>query len=177
MHFREGMKYLGGGALVYLAMAACAGQHENRGSLTDALVAPGTSGGPVPDANALEAKQGGGTQRVVTADSDPAQQRGGGVLASTTAQTLAAGPLYLTDARAVGQDFNNSTITIYTVAGSDCAASRKLEVSLNVASGGLPRGDLNPVHGARYFVPNGDTVCTVTNGSATQLAWAGFAPY
>jgi hypothetical protein len=56
-------------------------------------------------------------------------------------------------------------------------ASRKLEISLNVASGAVPRGDLDPVHGARYFVPSGDTLCAMTNGGMNTLAWAGFAPY
>ncbi len=101
---------------------------------------------------------------VITPDTDPARLTRGYVPASTGPRLLTEGPFVLTDVSVSW----SGTAYVYVVSNGDCASGAWEESGVAWPSGAAP------VHGARFLIGTGETLCL--KGSGDAVSWAGFVP-
>jgi hypothetical protein len=206
MKLDDVLKYLGSGAVLYVAMAACAGESPPGGgsSTSDSganngghdAVGVGDAVGdtvgigdaltdPVPDAHAEDASGGtcgactvSGNVRVIGADADPARMTSQSTSVAAPLK-LVDGPFVLTDARP-----GFGTVRLWMSMGSTCSDTDPdvIATIISVASStGTHAGTVYaPIHGARILIPFGRALCAGPSSSGTgsnRLFWAGFQPY
>jgi hypothetical protein len=165
VEMKESVKYLAGSAFVYAVVVACGGISRD-----------------VPEAKA-EAPLHGNVDRVAGADTNPSQWVGG--VASTTVfepnAELAAGPFYLTDARAI-----DGPTRLYLVSSTDACDDTLPNVTYlwyvteNTVAANSTTVGFHPMHGARYLVNANQKLCLknlTSSAVASTVAWAGFRPY
>ena len=176
MKVEQVCKSLGAGVAVYAIVAACGSPHGGSLQSTssgEALLAPvkgamAQAGSPVTIAQPV---------KIVTADSDPAQHVGGSAYPTVNAIAVVAGPVFITDLRVSGAELGTAFAYAFTGKFGDCGAKTSdLNLSLPATSNRM-RGDLNSIHGARFFVPEGLSLCLSSPSTVGAVSWAGFRPY
>ena len=201
MTISDSLKMLGGGTVVYVIMAACGGDSPQSKPKKDAgldavadvvtaidVVSDVTTPIDVltdPVAEAV-AQEGGatcgtctasGALRAASADTDPAQLISGFESVVDMGTKLADGPLVLTDARAVNAESGTNGVAVYAVTGGDCTTGPKRYI-VDLLQDNVVRGPgIESMHGARYFVAAGETLCGERTRNLGKISWAGFRPY
>jgi hypothetical protein len=134
-----------------------------------------------------------GPIRTITADTDVTRlERGyiavGGGAAASGVQKLVDGPFVLTDASLNLLEIGGTVVLFTTTIGTPCSAvgasdpvNLVTKVTHNISGSTFALG-IGPIHGGRYFVSAGRTLCAYLLGQSNErqiyeLSWAGFHPY
>jgi hypothetical protein len=191
MRVEEILKYLGGGVIVYLAMAACSGNDAVSSGGTGGIAGQDAMGGhdavgdsasdhnggyidsliePVPDAHAQDGSGCGtctvsGTVRVVTADTDPSQIVGGSVLVASTPMKVADGPFVLTDARPANGFWVDLWISVGGMCGEADAERERVGRLYEIQTESRTGGTTVAIGGTRFQALHGARIL-IPSGSA-----------
>lgn len=163
-----------GAVAIHVGLAACGDGKNDPGSdggLLDGLFSDGDARGDT-DAGACSCTV---TGPLKTADTDATRLKSG-TLAAGSFVKVVDGPFVLTDTR-TNFSFSDNGVAYWLVPqGQSCPTSFVTQAPiLTELRAPAAHPDVQQMHGARFLVPAGQTLCAGTG--PTPASWAGFSPY